>query len=374
MKNSLLKWRFIIIFIMLLLTKVIYAGLLYISLGGPRGFKVPVMDVWKAHMPLDWLYLFSAWDTGHYIMIVNSWYSLERSYLWAFFPLYPFMIKVLTFVGVNVWISAFLISIIAGTLSIIVFQKVAKKYLSEDKALIVTLLYFLFPPIFIFSTVCYTEPLFLLFSLLSWNFYLLKRNFKSALFASLTTMTRPNGILIIIPIIYDCLRERRLKNTAYFSFPILTLLGWSFYGYQITKDPFILLSARLYWRTDKIQALENALNALFHGDTYGFFMLQKYFYIAFGGLLFIILILFLSYRAWKLNNSLGLYSFLSTLTITCFGYSTSFISFPRILSFLFPIGLSLNFKNRFITAIALISFLMLSYVCWLAFLTTDLFH
>jgi len=103
-------------------------------------------------------------------------------------------------------------------------------------------------------------------------------------------------------------------------------------------------------------------------------MLQEYFYIAFIALILIALIPFLSYRVWKLDKALGLYSFASTLMIICFGFLTSSASFPRLLSFIFPIGLSLNFKSKFLAVATLISFLMLDYVAWLIFLTTSLFH
>jgi Gpi18-like mannosyltransferase len=368
------KWRAAINVTIILFIKILYSILLYVSLGGYSNFYVPVMDVWKTSLPFNFLYLFAAWDTGHYIMIANSWYSPDRPYLWAFFPLYPGMIKALTFIKMNIWISAFIISIVFGTLSIILFQKIAEKYLSKNEALKTTLFYFLFPPVFVFLTACYTEPIFLFFSLLSWYFHLSKNKFKSALSMMAATMSRPNGILTIIPITYDYLVKRKLKSLIYVVPSILILFCWGLYSYKSTGDPFMLLSARLYWKTDKIQAIKTAFLQLLQGKTSLFFMLQEYFYIGLIGLFFIGLTLFLSYRVWKINRALGLYGFTSILAIICFGFSTSYVSFPRLISFIFPIGLGLNFKNSFFTIMILISFIILDYAAWLFFLTTSFFH
>lgn len=362
------KWRFLPAAAALLFVRVAYAGFLYMGLGGPGNFKVPFMTFWKVRMPFDWLYLFSAWDTGHYVSIAESWYSLDRLYLWAFFPLYPSIIKIFTLIGVNIWIAAFIISIVSGTLSIVVFQKVAEAYLPKNESLIATLLYFLFPPVFVFSGVSYTEPLFLLFSLLSWHFHLLGKEVKSALSMALASAVRPNGILITVPVAYDYLRKKKLRDMVYLSFPVFTLLGWAIYGYIVTGDFFILLSVRSYWETESTRRLGIGLSQLFHGEARVFSTLRPFLWGILMGAAFMGFILFLSYRAWRLDKALGLYNFTSILAITYFGVPTSCISFPRLLSFLFPIGLGLNLKKSFFIA-AVICFLMLDYIGWLAFLT-----
>jgi hypothetical protein len=284
------------------------------------------------------------------------------------------MVKALTCMGVDVWISALAISTLFAVLSTVAFQKVAESYLPKEKALKATLLYFLFPIAFVFSTVCYTEPVFLLFSILSWYFHLLRRRFESALSMALTTVSRPNGILVTIPIAYDCLRKKKVKDLSYLLFPVSTLLGWSLYGYLITGDMLVLLDARSQWETERTRFVWAEFSKLIRGETSVISTLRPYLFAGIAGLGFIALILSLSYGAWRLDRALGLYCFASTLAIICFGISTSYVSIPRFLSFLFPLGLGLNFKNRLLFVAILICFLALDYVAWLAFLTSNFLH
>jgi len=77
----------------------------------------------------------------------------------------------------------------------------------------------------------------------------------------------------------------------------------------------------------------------------------------------------LSFRVWKIDRALAYYSLASLLVIVYFGFFPSFGSFPRYLTFIFPIGLALGTRRNWLFYGAVITFLALSLVAWWAFLT-----
>jgi len=80
-------------------------------------------------------------------------------------------------------------------------------------------------------------------------------------------------------------------------------------------------------------------------------------------------IMFLCWRAWRVDRALGLYAFSSTLAIASLGFVTSPLSLPRHLVFLFPLGLSLYTRRRPLLVTMIAVFLVLNYLAWWAFLT-----
>ena len=180
------------------------------------------------------LYIFAAWDSGHYASIARYWYPPVPAREWSFFPLYPTLIRILDVFGVDISIGGLLVAAVCGLASILVFQKLANFYLPRDRSLQTVLAYFLLPPVFVFSAVYYSEPVFLLFSLLSWYFCINGNSWKSCVAASLTTLVRPYGVLIVVPLVFQYLRRRQYWQLAYCLIPVLTLAGWMLYSLIIT--------------------------------------------------------------------------------------------------------------------------------------------
>lgn len=120
-------------------------------------FGTPWMNIWGPIEP-RWLYLFMAWDTSWYVSMAQSLsFSLDRT----FFPGYPFLIRVFGYASGNFWLSAFLISVILGFVSLPIFQAIAECYMTKGEALGSTIVMSFFPYIFLFTTVAYSESLFL---------------------------------------------------------------------------------------------------------------------------------------------------------------------------------------------------------------------
>ena len=96
-------------------------------------------------------------DGTSYISIAKYGYIKEK--LCAFFPLYPLLIRLLNTIIHSYEISGFLISNACSFMSLIIINKIIKKdNLYND-------IVFIFSPIMIFSTIVYSESLFMFLTL-----------------------------------------------------------------------------------------------------------------------------------------------------------------------------------------------------------------
>jgi hypothetical protein len=334
-------------------------------------------NLYGVRMPLDWLYLFGAWDSMEYHMLAANWYPSTLNPLWAYFPLYPASMRLLGLLGLDLWFAGVLVSATAGCVSILIFQKVATAYLDEVESLGATALYFLLPPVFVFTTVSYTESLFLLLSLMTWYAHIKGRETSSTFFASLTVLTRAYGLLILIPLAYDFLRCKEFKKLGLLGFPFAVLFGWFSYGFLKTGNVLAPFTAQSYWNTPTvIQIREDIRLLLMNGDMRILQLLVRFESLFVIGILFIALITWLCIHTWRTDRSLGVYSFTFLLSIglVAVTFIQTFVSLPRFLSLIFPSGLSMRTKRKWLLFIALGLLGSFDLLAWWMFLFTDSFH
>ena len=334
-------------------------------------------NVYGVKMPTDWLYLFAAWDSGFYHAIAANGYPSVLNDLWAYFPLYPASIRLVGLLGIDLWLAAFLVVEIAGFTSILVFQKIASTYLNKAEVISVTILYFLLPPVFVFTTVTYSESLFLLFSLLTWYSHIKKKEVFSVTFASLTVLTRAYGLLILVPLGYDFLHSKQFKNLGLLLFPFVAFVAWLSYGFSKTGSFLAPFSAQSYWNSAIVNQIRNGLGGfIVHGDTGVFSFLFRFQLLLAFGILFLGLITFLCIRTWKLNRSLGVYccTFLIGIGFLAVALVQTFVSLPRFLSLIFPAGISLRSRRKWMLRVMLGLFASLDLLAWWMFLFTESFH
>src|SRR3989344_4453159 len=104
------------------------------------------------------------WDGGYYLSIAQNGYSNTENF--AFFPIYPMLIRFFApLIGGNYIAAALIISNTAFLLFLIFFAKYLKRYYSE-KTVYSTLFTFLLFPTTFFAVAAYSESMFLLFVIL----------------------------------------------------------------------------------------------------------------------------------------------------------------------------------------------------------------
>jgi len=338
--------------------RVVFAALLYLTLFREEGSS--------------WIQVFANWDTGHYYLIALSWYPNFLAPRWAFFPFYPLLIRILSSVGLSIPISALIISTTCGIISIPVFQRIAEKYYTKGHALTTTLLYFLFPPVFVFLGVNYSESLFLLLTMLTWLYHLRGAEYKSLLAACFASLTRPYGVFIVFALAYDYLRKRQFGMVARLLIPILIVFGWVLYSFLETGTIAIMSATAIFWNSGNVEMIRQGLSGVMHGDFSSvrllLFVGLHHLPLVIVSVSSVILVMILCYKAWKLDAAFAVYLITSILIIIWFDFIPGFGSFPRLLFFLFPIGLPMYTKRRWLAILVIGILIILSYVGWLAFL------
>jgi len=108
--------------------------------------------------------LISAWanfDGVHYLTIISKGYFGTGS-IQAFFPLYPYLVRLISSVGINPLIVGLVISTVSFWMAIVVLYKLVKLDYKEKVAMRSIVLLLFFPTAFFF-TAFYTESWFFFF-------------------------------------------------------------------------------------------------------------------------------------------------------------------------------------------------------------------
>ena len=168
--------------------------------------------------------LFVRWDSLWYLSIAQHGYTMATPPLqepgstsYAFYPLYPLAMWLLSSAtGLSLAVAGLVVSNVSFLAALVFVFLLAERW-SGDKtvaAFTVALLCFV-PEGFIFSAV-YTESLFLLLTAASMWAFERKQNVLAGFLAALGSLSRSNGVLIVVYFGFAILRERGLKDSLRF--------------------------------------------------------------------------------------------------------------------------------------------------------------
>ena len=165
------------------------------------------------YIPYKILNIWGGWDTGWYMNIAQNGYSVVKNLMgqanYGFFPMYPILIKIASFIFQNYFISALIVSNLFCILSAILLYKLVRLDNDEKTSLRSIKYLFFFPGAFALS-LALSESTFLFFMLAC--FYLAKKQkwLLCGLAGICLTATKPFGIVIILPMLYEYFKN--LKN------------------------------------------------------------------------------------------------------------------------------------------------------------------
>ena len=212
------------------------------------------------------------WDGGHYIFIAQNGYVKywDKNNLIVFPPLYPVLIKALSLVLSNLYISAVTITAISSIIGYSVFSIFLSKVLNYPRIKTLrVLLLFIFSPIGVFFALTYAESLYFMLSILF--FYFLYRNklTLASIFGFLLTLTKLQGILIVLPFSLYMIRESIksfnlssvIRNFIGISIVVSGFLIYLLINLTIYKDP-LYFSGRLknYWSKTLVNPIPQYVN------------------------------------------------------------------------------------------------------------------
>lgn len=230
---------------------------LFINLLNPLSFKL-LFDKNSYELPknitLSFRHIFVPWlnfDGRNYLEIVTNGYNPNfRIELRVFFPLFPLLIRSLSF---NLLLNPILIglfisfsSILAG---IFIFNKLLKSdgFKEKDRLSILGLL-FLFPTSYYFLSF-YTESIFLLLTLSVFYFISKKKFFLASILTALATATRITGLALLPAIFWEGYIQYK-RNKKFPASTIIAPLGFVMYGLYLqltTGNALAIVSMQKNW-------------------------------------------------------------------------------------------------------------------------------
>jgi Gpi18-like mannosyltransferase len=200
--------------------------------------------------------IFAAWDSGWYFAVARYGYytnSFGQTDI-PFFPLYPVLIKIVGWpfearVDEAMWIGGILISVAALTMAMFALYRLAEDWLGSRAAARRTILYLAVFPFSFFFTRVYAESLFLLVSVMAVAGAYRGHWWSAGIWGGLTALTRPNGILIGLPLLLMAVLDRPSLSGLARRLVALTLvpvgLGiYCLYCWDLTGDPLYWLHAQ----------------------------------------------------------------------------------------------------------------------------------
>lgn len=178
--------------------------------------------------------------------IAQSGYREKFQY--AFFPLYPLLIKVLGSILDNYLLAAIAISLGSTYFGLQLLYKLIKVDLGKQIAQKTIFILLIFPTSFFFLT-AYSEGLFFFLSVAAF-YFLRQRNFLMATtFASLASLTRFAGISVSIAlIVYVQVTGGFNRKNCFVIFAPAGLLLYCVYLFYQTGDPLYFIAAENHWQ------------------------------------------------------------------------------------------------------------------------------
>lgn len=215
----------------------------------------------------DWFNIWNVWDSERYLFIARHWYpttvNMSDMVNYVFFPLYPLLMRLIGAIINNYYYAGLIISNVCLFVACFYIYRLVRLDSDESTAMRAIKYLFLFPTAFVLSGVL-TESLFLALSLACF-YYAKKGNWlASGVFGMLTALTRPYGVVIVIPMAYEYLRsidfnvtKVRLDSLCLLLTPMgVCILGA--YDYYKTGDFLAFAHAQSLWGL----ALQNPLTQL----------------------------------------------------------------------------------------------------------------
>ncbi len=207
-----------------------------------------VLDPNHARFPSILWWMWSNFDSGFYMDIAQHGYwganTLHGQSNWAFFPLYPILIRIVAFPLAwhsNAYLFAgLLVTNVAAIIAIFYFYKLTARELNKQLASRAVMYLAFFPMSFFLSTV-YPEALFLALSLACVYYARQRVWWLAGLLGGLASLTRPQGLLL------------------------LAVVGWEFWQVMaeqyapIEGQPKAIMSYSQEWLRSRLQGIWLAL-------------------------------------------------------------------------------------------------------------------
>ena len=216
--------------------------------GAPLDLPAPPLDYW-AH-----------WDGVWYWQIAYGGYPVGRPFLTGFFPLFPLLMHLATTLGGDLALWGVAISLAATLFALYFLYRIAERLWDVRAAQATTLVFAFFPTAFFLNAI-YTEALFVALAAGSyWAAYVRRDLLLAGILGALAAATRNVGVLLLIPLGYEWLRNRRefgWRGLLEIALVPVGLLGYMAFLQGRFENPLMFSDAQsLYWSRDFTNPLD----------------------------------------------------------------------------------------------------------------------
>lgn len=257
------------------LNKIYIVFLIWLARDVLYPFLPAITDGWAANVVFDSLL---HWDAGWYIRIAAQGYDFDSA---PFFPMFPFLIRMLSYVVGSTVTAGFLISNTALFVACCFLYRITKEEFHEQTAATAVFVMLFFPTAIFFSTV-YSESLLLAFVLASFYFARQKRWWWAIFMGCCAVLTRNVGVVVFFALLYMQYRDNDKKIILKEALPLLlipaSLSIFLFVLWLQTGDPLAFSHSltREYWGYRHFAypgagQLPNLYAFFFNNEFYGLF-------------------------------------------------------------------------------------------------------
>ena len=207
-----------------------------------------------------WTQITAAWrhfDTIFFLQVAHRGYTNQG--LGAFFPLYPYLVRGVAYLlGNHFTLAALAVSWACSWGGFHWFYRLAEREYNARVARL-ALLFLAFCPVGLFAFAPYSESVFLLVSIGAVERARAGRFWQAGLLGALGMLARPTGILLLIPLGWECLRRTTWFKqvtwrdvSRWISWLSLALIPAALLGYMLalklaTGNPFAFLHGENLW-------------------------------------------------------------------------------------------------------------------------------
>lgn len=303
-------------------------------------------------VPSSIISIWNTWDTQHYIRITEYGYGNKMirygEVLIAFFPFYPLLIKISSFIFKDYLLSGLIVSNISYIVAVFYLYKLVLLDYDKDDALRSIIYFSIFPTAY-FLHAAYTESLFIALTVASFYYARKERWAISGILGMLSALTRITGIIILPILLVEYLyqkkfRKENIRKDVLWLFVIgLGFLIYLTINYVTFGDPFQFLEVQKQnWKmqlASPMKGLSYAYNAKTNWGSPAYGLSHGWFQIAFVILGSILVI----YSFFRLRLSYSLFALANLVVIIC---TSTWISIPRYMLTFFPIFIVLALLGR----------------------------
>jgi hypothetical protein len=209
--------------------------------------------------------IWARWDAEWYLLIAEKGYDSDAQFLGlpvnyapgdatGFFPLYPALIRAVTLLGPTSLLAGVVISNLALLGALRLLRDLVRMDFGEEVARATLWVLLAFPTSFFLSAV-YSESVMLVTLLGALRAARAGRPWTAGLFGALCALSRPTGILVLIPLLDELVFAVKPPRPGFrwhvpaaLALPAVAFLGWMLYCRSLTGSLLPFLTRQERWR------------------------------------------------------------------------------------------------------------------------------